>query len=82
MLGVIASVFQKDPEWFLDDTPIADGMVPDKGGRGGISGMALEPGFLFSSEILQIAIPEMLSQTGTSGRQFAHLLITGCRAWC
>jgi len=37
--------------------------------------MALEPGFLFSNEILQIAIPEMLSQTGTSGRQFAHLLI-------
>jgi len=38
----------------------------------GISGMALEPNFLFSKEILQIAIPEMLSQTGTSGRQFAH----------
>ena len=75
MLAVIASVFQKDPDWFLDDMPVDDGLVPDKGGRGGISGMALEPGFLFSSEILQIAIPEMLSQTGTSGRQFAHLLI-------
>jgi Zn-dependent peptidase ImmA (M78 family) len=37
--------------------------------------MALEPSFLFSNEILQIAIPEMLSQTGISGRQFAHLLI-------
>ncbi len=75
MLGVIASVFQKDPEWFLDDMPVDEGLVPDKGGRGGITGMALEPGFLFSSEILQIAIPEMLSQTGTTGRQFAHLLI-------
>ena len=75
MLGVIASVFQKDPEWFLDDMPVDDGLVPDKGTRGGITGMALEPGFLFSGEILQIAIPEMLSQTGTSGRQFAHLLI-------
>ncbi len=75
MLRVIASVFQKDPEWFLDDMPDDDGLVPDKGSRGGITGMALEPGFLFSNEILQIAIPEMLSQTGTSGRQFAHLLI-------
>lgn len=75
MLGVIASVFQKDPEWFLDDMPVDDSLVPDKGSRGGITGMALEPGFLFSNEILQIAIPEMLSQTGTSGRQFAHLLI-------
>lgn len=75
MLGVIASVFQKDPEWFLDDMPVDDGLVPEKGSRGGITGMSLEPGFLFSNEILQIAIPEMLSQTGTTGRQFAHLLI-------
>jgi len=35
----------------------------------------LEPAFLFSKELLQAAIPELLSQTGTSGRQFAHLLI-------
>ncbi|MEB5597743.1 DUF3612 domain-containing protein, partial [Vibrio cholerae] len=48
---------------------------PEKGNRGGISGMALEPSFLFSNDILQIAIPEMLSQTGITGRQFAHLLI-------
>ncbi len=75
MLKVIASVFQKDIEWFLDDVPEEQGIVPIKGNRGGISGMALEPGFLFSPEILQIAIPEMLAQTGVSGRQFAHLLI-------
>lgn len=75
MLEVIASVFQKEPGWFLDDTRDEQAIVPDRGNKGGISGMALEPGFLFSNEILQIAIPEMLSQTGTSGRQFAHLLI-------
>lgn len=75
MLEVIASVFQKSPEWFLDDAPGEDEFVPEKGNRGGITGMALEPGFLFSEEILQIAIPEMLSQTGTTGRQFAQLLI-------
>lgn len=75
MLAVIAAVFQKDADWFLDDVPEESAITPDKGRRGGISGMALEPNFLFSNDILQIAIPEMLSQTGISGRQFAHLLI-------
>jgi Zn-dependent peptidase ImmA (M78 family) len=37
--------------------------------------MPLEPGFLFSENLLQSAIPELLAQTGTTGRQFAHLLI-------
>ena len=37
--------------------------------------MPLEPAFLFSKDVLQAAIPELLAQTGTSGRQFAHLLI-------
>ena len=75
MLEVIAQVFQKNVQWFLDDAPAPDELTPEKGSRGGISGMALEPSFLFSQDILQIAIPEMLSQTGTTGRQFAHLLI-------
>ncbi|MGB2079056.1 MAG: DUF3612 domain-containing protein [Vibrio sp.] len=75
MLEVIASVFQKPYNWFLDAQEQEEEIVPEKGSRGGITGMALEPSFLFSNEILQIAIPEMLSQTGTSGYQFAHLLI-------
>tara|TARA_R110001583_G_scaffold67490_2_gene192853 strand:+ start:5677 stop:7185 length:1509 start_codon:yes stop_codon:yes gene_type:complete len=75
MLTVIATVFQKDSQWFLDDEPEMQDITPEKGNHGGIKGMALEPSFLFSNEILQIAIPEMLSQTGTTGRQFAHLLI-------
>ncbi|MDE1067835.1 hypothetical protein OS098_23795, partial [Escherichia coli] len=75
MLEVIAEVFQKDPTWFLDDEPELEAITPNKGNRGGINGMALEPSFLFSNDILQIAIPEMLSQTGITGRQFAHLLI-------
>lgn len=75
VLTIIANVFQQDVSYFHDDVPDAPSIVPDKGNRGGISGMALEPGFLFSDEILQIAIPEMLSQAGVSGRQFAHLLI-------
>ncbi|WP_341205545.1 DUF3612 domain-containing protein [uncultured Psychrosphaera sp.] len=75
MLEVVAGVFQKSAEWFLDDEPDHQDITPDKGSRGGIKGMPLEPSFLFSNDILQIAIPEMLSQTGISGRQFAHLLI-------
>lgn len=75
MLDVIAQVFQKQADWFLDDIPDQEDITPDKGSRGGLKGMALEPSFLFSNDILQIAIPEMLSQTGISGRQFAHLLI-------
>ncbi|HAY96507.1 helix-turn-helix transcriptional regulator, partial [Shewanella sp.] len=43
MLAVIAAVFQKDAEWFLDDVPEENAITPDKGRRGGISGMALEP---------------------------------------
>lgn len=75
MLSVVAEVFQKEVSWFLDNVPDESAITPDKGNRGGMSGMSLEPGFLFSKEILQNAIPEMLSQTGVSGRQFAHLLI-------
>ncbi|WP_438862777.1 DUF3612 domain-containing protein [Neptunicella sp.] len=75
VLEIIAEVFQKDLNWFLDDVPEEAAITPNKGSRGGISGMALEPNFLFSNEILQIAIPEMLSQAGITGRQFAHLLI-------
>ncbi|MZI91964.1 DUF3612 domain-containing protein [Vibrio sp. CAIM 722] len=75
MLEVIAEVFQKPISWFLDDEPAYADITPNKGNRGGINGMALEPSFLFSNDILQIAIPEMLSQTGITGRQFAHLLI-------
>ena len=75
ILSIIAQVFQKDVAWFLDNVPEETAIVPNKGNRGGIAGMSLEPGFLFSNEILQNAIPEMLSQTGVSGRQFAHLLI-------
>ncbi|MEO0443778.1 MAG: DUF3612 domain-containing protein [Pseudomonadota bacterium] len=75
MLDVIAQVFQKQVSWFLDHFPEEAAITPVKGNRGGIKGMALEPGFLFSKDILQIVVPEMLSQTGVSGQQFAHLLI-------
>src|SRR5690348_8115195 len=74
MLELLAEVFQRDPEWFLDES--ADLELPTPAGPiGGAAKVPLEPAFLFSKDVLQAAIPELLSQTGTTGRQFAHLLI-------
>lgn len=73
LLDIIAEIFQKDPSWFYDES--LDEEAIDTAPSAPVSGMPLEPGFLFSESLLQIAIPELLSQTGTTGRQFAHLLI-------
>ena len=74
VLGLLSSVFQREPRWFLDGSP--DTEPPARGQRpGGAASVPLEPAFLFSKELLQAAIPELLAQTGTTGRQFAHLLI-------
>ena len=75
MLEIIASVFEKEVSWFYDETLEHEPLVPTKKTSGGIAGIALEPGFLFSRNHLQIAIPELLSQSGITGRQFGHLLI-------
>jgi len=74
LLALLASVFQRDTSWFLDEK--AD-VGPDRAQatRGGAERVPLEPAFLFSKDVLQAAIPELLMQTGTTGRQFAHLLI-------
>lgn len=78
MLTVLAAVFGKEPNWFLDRTEA----IPTEGPRGvrtsAAEPMPLEPAFLFSRELLQLALPELLAQTGTSGRQFARLLV---RVW-
>jgi transcriptional regulator with XRE-family HTH domain len=74
VLGLLASLFQREPRWFLDGNPEA--AAPAVAERaGGAAGVPLEPAFLFSKKLLQAAIPELLAQTGTTGRQFAHLLI-------
>lgn len=78
MLEVLASVFGKEAAWFLDRT---EAVRPEAGRtiRGSAAEpMPLEPAFLFSKDLLQLALPELLAQTGTSGRQFARLLV---RVW-
>ncbi len=73
LLEIIAEIFQKDTSWFFDES--LDDEAIDTAPTAAVSGMPLEPGFLFSESLLQLAIPELLAQTGTTGRQFAHLLI-------
>ena len=74
VLELLASIFQKSPQWFLDENADIQTVAPlsDKGAP---ARMPLEPGFLFSRDLLEAAIPELLAQTGITGRQFAHLLI-------
>ncbi len=73
-LGLLAGVFQREPEWFFDDSAEIEPASAEQR-SGGAAAIPLEPAFLFSRELLQSAIPELLAQTGTTGRQFAHLLI-------
>jgi len=73
LLELLAAVFQRAPAWFLDES--ADFELPAPAPGGAAARIPLEPAFLFSKSLLQAAIPELLAQTGTSGRQFAHLLI-------
>ena len=74
LMQVIAGVFQKDLGWFYDEVLEEEPLAAASDG-GGLAGMPLEPSFLFSGDLLQLAIPELLSQTGVTGTQFAHLLI-------
>jgi transcriptional regulator with XRE-family HTH domain len=74
VLGLLSALFQREPRWFLDGNPELEAPAVTQR-AGGAAGVPLEPAFLFSKELLQAAIPELLVQTGTTGRQFAHLLI-------
>jgi transcriptional regulator with XRE-family HTH domain len=74
VLDLLSSLFQREPRWFLDNNPETEVAVTQQR-AGGATSVPLEPSFLFSKELLQAAIPELLAQTGTTGRQFAHLLI-------
>jgi len=74
LLELLAAVFQRDAAWFLDESPDIELAMPEAP-QGGAARIPLEPAFLFSKNVLQAAIPELLAQTGTTGRQFAHLLI-------
>ncbi len=75
LLELLAAVFGKDRRWFLDETTPDAATAASAPSSGA---MPFEPAFLFSREVLQNALPELLAQTGTSSSQFARLLI---RVW-
>ena len=73
LLESLCQIFQKQKEWFYDQN-ISDNI---KGNLFNDENQSFhfEPNFLFSKDILEKTIPGLLSQTATSGRQFAHILI-------
>ncbi|HEY0824869.1 MAG TPA: DUF3612 domain-containing protein [Ramlibacter sp.] len=73
LVALLAALFQREPEWFLDGSVSVEAPLAEA--RTAAPPVPFEPAFLFSKELLQAAIPELLAQTGTTGRQFAHLLI-------
>ena len=78
MLEVIAEVFQKDlavlVSWMVM-TPRHGFNAGQRQSRWYFTACRWSRAFCSAPDILQIAIPELLSQTGTGGRQFAQLLI-------
>ena len=73
LLKSICQIFQKQKKWFYDHNlhNEKNNILNDTNDQK----FHLEPNFLFSKDILEKTIPGLLSQTATSGRQFAHLLI-------
>lgn len=74
VLEILATIFQRESSWLLDDgqqliTPQEDRSqrIADR--------LQLEPQVLFSKDLMEISIPELLNQASITGRQFAHVLI-------
>jgi transcriptional regulator with XRE-family HTH domain len=80
VLELLSKIFQRTPQWFMDNNQTIDQKdgkqtKEKKSQPARAASLPLEPSFLFSRQLLQAAIPELLAQTGTTSRQFAHLLI-------
>ena len=73
LLDSICKIFHREKEWFFDQSLLKNN--EEDIASEGFESINLEPNFLFSKDILGKALPALLSQTGTSGRKFAHTLI-------
>jgi len=71
VLGLLAGVFQRSAAWFLDERADLD-PAPRATPAGGAARIPLEPAFLFSKQVLQAAIPELLAQVETLKREGPH----------
>jgi len=74
VLEILATIFQRESSWLLDDAQ--QPLVPQRDdGQRPADRLQLEPQVLFTKELMEISIPELLTQTNITGRQFAHVLI-------
>ena len=73
LLNLLAEIFQKNVNWFLDHS--TDRKSKNKLSKYSFESIDFEPNFLFSKQLIKKTIPALLSQSGVSGRQFAHILI-------
>ena len=71
LLELFSNIFQKDLGWFLDNSTDKK----NKSSSYSFEAIDFEPNFLFSKQLIKKTIPALLSQSGVSGRQFAHILI-------
>ncbi len=74
LLKLLSELFQKDVSWFHDDSV----SLEERSGKPVDyleNRISLEPGILFSKDLLERSIPELLSMASISGRQFAHTLL-------
>ncbi|MBC8345681.1 MAG: DUF3612 domain-containing protein [Candidatus Marinimicrobia bacterium] len=74
VLEILATIFQRDLDWLLDDGQQPNIQTQD-GIKRSLDRIQLEPSILFEKELMEISIPELLTQASISGRQFAHILI-------
>ncbi|MBT3478915.1 MAG: DUF3612 domain-containing protein [Candidatus Marinimicrobia bacterium] len=74
VLEILASIFQRESTWLLDDAQQPSTLLQDEGQRSA-DRLQLEPQVLFSNNLMEISIPELLNQASITGRQFAHILI-------
>ncbi|MDB5922574.1 MAG: hypothetical protein JWN13_1510, partial [Betaproteobacteria bacterium] len=58
VLALVASVFQRNPAWFLDQNAEFTAVGREES-AGGAARIPFEPSFLFSKDLLQAAIPEL-----------------------
>src|SRR5690348_4956169 len=59
VLKLFSALFQREAAWFADDSRDIDSAIVEQR-AGGAASVPLEPAFLFSKELLQAAIPELL----------------------
>jgi len=73
LLDSICKIFHRSKDWFHDQNIVfsKDENVIENN----FEHIQFEPNFLFSKDILENAIPALLSTTGTTGSSFAHILI-------